>query len=774
MSHNLYLNFKDNNKYEYECEEEEDEDEEKEEDQKESNNSESEHNKEESSKLSIKNPLMNETEKTSSSYSNSYNESNENISDNISDNSESSNNLIKDKNQILENKEQNILNYIIHDDAIINSIIIYKKVNFINILTEKIVNINISKNKKICYLISDYKKAKNLIKYFSDNKNIKPLLLQKIKSNKNDYSNFRNQIKENNLFILNSNIFYKLLSIGFFKIFDFGLIIFDECHLCSGNHQYNLIMQEFYFYYIHKKQKINLPNIIGYTSSSFQNKNKNQCIEELKTISENLNCQILIEPSVFDENTNEKNEDFIEYIKVDSYLKDKNIIDGINLILMKFFFEKMFNLCFKDLIKMNGVINELKGKNALEIKKAYLNTLKRKFVSEDFEKYNNIETAERSLHFLSNKSILFKAFEEMQKHLILIIQNMDLNEIYNFFENYKNLYEDNLKNIKESNEYYTKIFKKMINIFKICMHGFQRLIEKNVKYKTDKLNKLNKILNDIYNKNKNNKTLIFVQNRKIANILYNYLNRDNNYKNKSKFLVGSNSKKEENIILTLATRNTTAEINNKIKEYNENKINILICTLPTLEYLDKTKSDYILIFGELLNRNNCFEKIKEKAKKFNSKLIVFSENYHKDNINKEKDNFKFKELFMEEKEIKYIKDFREKNFIEKKNNDKIPYYYICETEAKISIKNCMMLFNEIKNFYISKGLKIHIEKKTTNYKDKEQQFICNAIFNSQNNNIHLTSNIYNDKQSAENDCYMKYLIFLHQKRKIDNNFQPYN
>ena len=85
-----------------------------------------------------------------------------------------------------------------------------------------------------------------------------------------------------------------------------------------------------------------------------------------------------------------------------------------------------------------------------------------------------------------------------------------------------------------------------------------------------------------------------------------------------------------------------------------------------------------------------------------------------------------------------------------------------------------MLFNEIKNLYISKGIKINIEKKTTNYKDKEQKFVCNANFNCQNNNVHLTSNIYNDKQSAENDCYMKYLIFLYQKRRIDNNFQPYN
>jgi ATP-dependent RNA helicase DDX58 len=76
----------------------------------------------------------------------------------------------------------------------------------------------------------------------------------------------------NNLFIIKQDILYKLLSIGYIKISDFGVIIFDECHLCEGNHHYNLIMQEFYFYYISNRINIPLPNIIGFTNSNFKDK----------------------------------------------------------------------------------------------------------------------------------------------------------------------------------------------------------------------------------------------------------------------------------------------------------------------------------------------------------------------------------------------------------------------------------------------------------------------------------------------------------------------
>ena len=770
MSNFLKFNFRDDNDYEYDEEEESQEIEEEE--LKDIHNY-----NEESCELSIKEIKekkieINKINKSESEYYINSKNNKENLE--------------------IRNDEENIefnshLRNIIDKDKITNTIIISKNVFFINIIKENIINFNILKNKKICYLVIEPIKAKNIYNSFNDKGKIKPLLMHKNNSKKmkNEYPNFRNQIKNSNLFILNPNILYKLSSIGFIKISDFGLILFDDCHLCDGNHNYNNIMQEFYFYYINEKINIELPNIIGFTNSLFKDNsdksiilNKNKSGQILKNISENLNCQILVDPTYFSEKKeNEENECNIEYIKVENYLKEKNKLEGINLILFKFFFEDMLNLYLKDYIKMYGETKELNNENIIIIKKKYLNLLKEKYISENFDKYNNIESKERSLHFLSQKSIFFKIFEEMQKYLINIIQNIDLEEIYLFFVKYNNLYEENYEKIKNKDQYLQKIYKKMIIIFGKCIHGFKRLMDKNIEYNTDRINKFIIKLNDIYNKNKNSKILIFVPNRKIANILYNYLNRnkkENYFKNKSKFIVGSNTKKEENSSLTLTTRTTISEIKQRIKEYNENKINILICTPSTLEYLGQTFSDYIIIFTDLSNTNNGFNKVKSKSKICNSNLIIFTDKDKKDDktINeKDLEKNELKSLFLEGDKIKNLKDFKDLDFINNKRNDKLFYYYISETEAKLSLKNCMMIFNEINNLFISKGMKIIVEKKTENYKDKEQQFICYSNFNFKNENVTFTSRIYNDKQSAENECYMKYIIYLHQKKLIDNNFQ---
>ena len=467
----------------------------------------------------------------------------------------------------------------------------------------------------------------------------------------------------------------------------------------------------------------------------------------------------------------------VENIKVDSFLRERTKIEAIIIILIKYFFEDMINLSIKDYIKFNGENDEIKGEKKIEIKKRYLNNIKDKFFSENLEQYTNIENSEKNMHLFSKNSYLFKAFENMQRYLINIIQNADLEEIYKFFEKYKIFYEKNLESLKKGEEYMEKIYKKMIIIFKICMHAFKRLIDKKVGYETDRINKFKEILNKIYNKNENNRMLIFVPNRKIAYILNSYLNRDkknNNFKNKSKYIVGSNHKKEENTSLILAIRTTDFEIKERIKEYIEGKINILICTPPTLEYLSNLKCDIILMFGELSNTNNFYEKIKSKAILCNSKIITLSRNTEKI-LNDEKINNKneLKNFLMKDEKIRDCVDLREEDFI-KNRNDKIKYYYIRETEAKISMRNCATLFNEIKNMYISKGVEIIDNAIIKKYDDEGQKFRCIlAISCKEYNqyNLQLISGLYNDKQSAVNECYMQYLISLHQKRIIDNNLQ---
>ena len=699
--------------------------------------------------------------------------------------SNSNNDYQEKKISINENdKYQNILNLIIDKkyNKFNNSIIISGNNSCIDSVTNTIINFFISQNKKICILVPDTKRAKNFYEIYNAN-NIKTILLQKGKSkkNKNDLQSFLEQLNQNNLFIILPNILYKLLSIGFVKLSDFGLIIFDECQLCDSNHPYNIIMQEFYFYYhISPSSTVNtktLPNIIGLTNSPFKEKvniknDKKKVVEILKNISENLDCQIVLDQGEEDK-TNLKNENY-NIIEVNSIFNQKNKIDGINIILMKYFFEPMLDFCLEHYLKVNGDKKELNQNNKNDIKNKYLNVLKEKFSKETFEEYNNIETSERSIHFLSQNSIMFKTFEDIQKLLINIIQNTNLEEIYYLFEKYKKLYEINLKNQEELNDtFLQKFYKKLVILFNINMKVFKSLLNKKIKYETDRLSKFNSILTEIYTFNKTAKCLIFVINRKMAYILHDYLNRDINFKNKTKYIVGYNNKKEENISLTLSTRKTMNEINEIKKDYNDNKINILICTPPTLEYLTKEECDHILIFSEMVNINNDLEKIKEKAKNSNANLHIFISNTkNKNNLinsinaQNDDDNLQLKKYFLD----KNYKDYRAQNFIEKKNLDKMLYYYINKTESKMTLKNCMLLFNEISNSYISKNVKINVEKNFIEY-GSENKFACQCEFQLNNQKIKFTSNKYNDKQSAENECYYRYIIFLHKNEYIDDNFR---
>ena len=723
---------------------------------------------------------------------------NKKLKDNKFDNNINKNIVINNKNFIENSSYLNILKLIIDNNQNIfnNSIIISKNKSFINYIINSAINFYIFQNKKICYLTPDTESAKEIYEAYKDNESIKSILFQKGKNrkNKNDIESFITQLKLNNLFIITPNILYKLLTIGFVKLSDFGLIVFNECHLCDSNHPYNIIMQEFYFYYFKFPSVVvnreSLPKILGISQSPFKDKNyirnEEKGIEILKNISENLDCQIVVDPNILDVENNLFEENHA-IIKVKSIFEQKTKVDAINILLMKYFFIPMIDFCFDDYIKLNGYKEELNKMNLEKIKEKYLFVIKDKFSTEIFNEYNNLEASERTIHFLSKNSNMFRIFEDIQKMLINIIQNGDLKEFYYLFNKYKDLYENNLKKLIESNNdniYLQKLYKKLIHIFIINKKVFECLINKNKEYKTDRLQKFTNKLNEIYSYNKNAKTLILVNNRKMVNILYNYLNRDNPenllYREKTGFLVGVNNKKEDNINLILSTRITNNEIYERKKEFNEDKINILICTIPALEYLTKEKCEHILVFNDIISTKKDFEKIKEKAKNSNAKTYFFSLESSINNLTdvnpymipKEinKNEYINKYFLDKNKKIKNPNEFRNKNYIENKHLEKNIYYYIGKTEAKMSLKNCMLLFNEISNLYISKNIKINVKKNIKEI-NKEPKFVCQCDFQWGNNSVQFTSNSYNDKQSAENECFFKYIIYLHKNELIDDHFR---
>ena len=684
-----------------------------------------------------------------------------------------------------ENNEK-IFEYIyenIKEKKIKNSIIILDEEQQNKYIYEKIIkniyNINEDKNKennKICFLILDLKKLEKFseeLKLIFKDKKISILKGGKGKKKKNDYDIFINFFKETDIFVAIPDVFYKLLSIGFINIFQFNILFLDDCHLCDGNHPYNLIMQEFYYYYLYRQHILNinnsysLPNIIGFSDSSFLYDkiiNKDDKSQKLLTnISENLNCQIVISPQILLKNENiqyknNENIENIEYINIKNHLSNNNI-DIVYKILNHYFIEKTFKKSLpKNIKKEDSLI------------KNYLDIIHKKFYSKDKEEYIKIESESSQQNIISilKSSYMFIIFEDILKYLIIIFQYLDIQEIKDFFVKYLNLLQNillnnliNIKITKEEIEYLCGIIKDTIN-------AFEYLLKNKIKYDNDRKEKFISKIENIY-KNKNNaKILIFVSSRKLAFLLNDILIR---YKYKSEYIIGINTKKEETFKISLLTKTTYNIINEINNKYNSDDINILICTSSIIDNLNINKCDYIIIFEELSNLNFDYIKIKKLSKNKNAELIIISNNSNNiENIFKEEENKS--SILIENNEIS--KDYRKNNYINEKMKiiEKNKYYFIEETNAKASIKNSIILFNDINNLFITQNKKLIIDKFLDEYLvGKIKKYKCKIELDKTFGNTKIFSQSYGDKQSAEGDCLLQLISFLHKYGMIDNNFR---
>ena len=604
------------------------------------------------------------------------------------------------------------------------------------------------------------------------------------KKMKNDYNKFIEYIQNIDIFISIPEVFYKLLSIGFIKIYQFNILFFDDCHLCEGNHPYNLIMQEFYYYYFYRKNylKINndisLPNIIGFTDSPFFDKkiisNDKKCRQFLINISNNLDCQMIISPEKLNNNLDiieyNDNNSFI-YIEVENHLKNKKNYEVLYQILEHYFIKKMLNLSLKNYLAQNKNCIYDKGKFD-KIGTNYLSFIKKKFFSVNYEEYIKIESNKKNLGFLSKDSYLFQIFEEIQKYLIIILQNIDIQGIINLFNNYLNIYQDyyNQKDIFENQKKEIEYF---IGIIKDTINAFQHLIKENFIFNNDRLTKFTSFIKNIYSNNKYFKTIIFVPSRKLAYSLNEYLNRNNIFK--SEFIAGINIKKDENNLLLLYPKFTYNNINERNKKFINGEIDILICTPSVYDILQITKCDYIIIFSELSNSNSDYIRIQKLAINNKSKLIIFTFDKNKiQNIlmNKiiEHDNKIIK--FFEPGQI--VKDFRDKNYFEEKmkNIEKQKYYIIEDTQAKVSIKNSMAIFNEINNWFLQQNKKLIINKSIEElYINKIKKYQCKIELNEMFVKQKISSDICGDKQTSEAECILVLITFLKKIGILDNNLK---
>ena len=728
----------------------------------------------------------------------SYNDNNKSIINsfnNLSINESNNSNLIASKSTEyssiidFENNER-IFEYIYDTkkEKIKNSIIILDEGEQNKTIYEKLINNYYNANNKetkdvlnkICFLILENKKLEKLcddLKLIFKNRKISILQGGKGKKLKNDFDIFMNVFKETDIFVAIPDVFYKLLSIGFIKIYQFSILFLDDCHICEGNHPYNIIMQEFYYYYLyrHFELKINiyysLPNIIGFSNNQFLYEkiiNKDdKSIKFLTNLSEKLNCQIIISKQILSRNeiNNYKNFENIEYLKNNNHLNNDNI-DVIYKILNHYFINKVLDLI---------LTNHIKQKQQREvIKNNYLDIIKKKFYSKDKEEYLIVKSLQKDINFILNDLFIFEIFENIIKYLIIIFQHFDIELIKELLIKYLTLLQNFLLEKKNEQENFQKIKEEiifLIGIIKDSIKAFEYLLNNKINYNNDRYIKFISNIESIIN-NKNAKILIFVSSRKLAFLLNDILNKK---KYKSEYIIGPNTKKEKSCQISLLTEMSYKTIEEITEKYNSDEIDILICTSSIYDFIQINKCDYIITFELVSNLISDYIKIKNLAINKKSKLIIFSTNPDEiKNIFKKDISLNQNKSLINLENSEIVKDFRRKNFLEEKIQiiGKNNYYYIEETQAKVSIKNSIMLFNDINNWFITQNKKIIINKFIDEFSiGKIKKYKCKIEIDKTFGDIKIFSHSYGDKQSAEADCYLQLISFFHKFGTIDNNLR---
>ena len=650
----------------------------------------------------------------------------------------------KDKSQISKHIKNE--NFIIYTDNEKEKISI--SIDLINNL------FNSDEKSKVFYLICDTLKTEQLLNNLKiiENLNDKIYYFQgkRGKKQKNNIDSFNEIINKYKLFICLPDVLYKLLSIGFIKIFDINMIIFNDCNFCESLHPYNLIMNEFYFYYLKCNVEIKefLPKIYGFTSNPFKNKAIN-IKNNLINLCENLDCNFLIDKDLIDNNEKINNFEENNFIEI-SHLDDKKHIQNFNY-LNEILKEDFFKLLLKCYIK-----NLDENKLPKNFEDVYMNFINEKFKSRDFNEYNNVLTNSKfqEMFNIISDDKNFKFFEKIQRQIFMIIENIELPSIIELLENYKKNFKTDEKNKFEIINIYDNILNKIQNSIK----------KKHLIYISFKFKYLLQKLSEITKTNKK-KTIIFVYNRIVAKYIEKYLTKK---KLKCLCIIGLNKKK--NISNVLSPVMQYSEFLNILSLYNSNDINILISTNSLEDGIDINECNNLIVYTDLYNNKNYF-KMKKFCCEKKSNFLFFT-NDKKNKINKLNEYLKLKNNISTYFKNNNIVDFRRINYYEEKEFKNM--FFIKETHAKLTIRNANSILIDILSKIKSKdNNKINFKK---DFHNNKGQFKCLLEISADKhfNGMLITSGEYNDKQSAENDCYFQFIIYLYKHNFIDNHFKYKN
>ena len=670
------------------------------------------------------------------------------------------------------------------------------------------------KNIKIIFLVCDTALIEQQKNTISLNLNLEVGTIQgkKNKKAKSDLITFRKMWESYNIFVAIPSIVYKLLSKGFLKISEISMIIFDECHHTNADHPYNKIMTEFYFFYKkHPNKKdfknIKLPIIIGLTASPLKSGIKGTIGESAKNameaLSENLDCCFVIDPDMIngeniDKNLKEGKEIFNEdyFIPVNPQKSSENYNDLMNIIYE--FFEQLLKISLTDLKKRDKEFKE----NDNEFIEDYKNYISSKFNSDNLSEYNMIVETNSYLYSLRNKSPFFYVFEQIQRQIFMIINNLCLDSVILFFNRLTEIYQELIFSNSDfeynsNNSYFVNsiddndddylydnscfTLDELTQLNSIFMNTKYNLIKlkEGKNYICDKLLQMYKKIDEIYKTKNDSKIIIFIGNRIVAYflspVLSEYLSKTNP-NIKCKEIIGLNKRKtNKGTILTQST--TLNELNKTISEFNNNAINILIGTSAVEEGLDIQTCNGVMVFVELMTVKSYIQ-MKGRARVKNSKFYLFTNSV--ENTVKRINEFieirnKMKEFFKND----ICKDFRRKKFIKLKNEIK-PIIFNKISHAKLSLSNSTEFFNEIKQQMSNNNIKLNYEIKIEKVKSKTIDFEYIGTLKIKDTNLKIVKNgkgkDYKTKQmisktAVERDCHFHLLELLYNGNYLDEHFK---
>ena len=688
--------------------------------------------------------------------------------------------------------------------------------------------IKFDKNKKIIFFVCDTALIEQQKKAISKILNIEVGTIQgkKSKKSKSDFDLFKKMWDSVTVFVAIPSVIYKMLSCGFLKIFDISMMVFDECHHTSDEHPYNKIMNEFYFFY--KKQmpqaNLNYPRIYGLTASPLKKGIKKpfeaSILKAMEKLSENLDSVIVIDPEMNNSNAKmmKPQESIKDYLNDDSYIEVKSHID---MDKYKQVAVSIINSCYFELMSIGFYYLKKQYPSLADEKtvKKYKDYSKMRLKAKDLEDYNQMTEQCIDLYNLRKQSLIFLIFETLQRQIFMILENLGLNSLILFFDNlidiYTKLYiqkldEEKDKNFNISNDENSdessynllnsesnddkmndddsdlvdvtdlkpSIIEEIKDIFVKTSQQLKELMNNGQDYISDRLKKLYQKIYDLFKENKQSKFIIFISNRIVAHFLHPELNifLNKNFPDKKcREIIGIN-KRKSNSGTTLTPSLTLKQMNEIIRQFNEDEFNILIGTSAIEEGLDIQSCNAVLTLVELRTPKS-FIQIKGRARKSNSQFIIFT-NSAKNGKQKVEDFLNIGQKMNELFKGNIMKDFRRVNFISKK--EEIKFIFDQRSHAKLTLGNVTIFYNEIVQQIKAKRIKFDVNPKITKVKshdDKSPEFVFHANISIQTDLKGISKYFpfelgsYNKKDEAQKWCYFYVLDVLKKNNYLDQHLK---